>query len=100
MIATYDFISGVDLPGELDPDPLPDMLDLLPAIGGCGQALLTAAQIPTCRVDVAQDHLDDCAACRAALVAVGDAERSAYALASFSADTETPHAARLATTAA
>ena len=99
MIATFDFISGTDLPGELA-EPVSD-LDFVPTIGGCGQALVVAALVLTGKAERALDHLDGCPACRVALAAVSDTERSAAALAYFSAmNEETPHAAELATAAA
>ena len=86
MVATFDFISGPDLPGELA-EPVSD-LDYVPNIGGCGQALVVAALVLTGKAERALDHLDGCGACRVALVAVGDVERSASALAHFSAQNE------------
>ena len=86
MIATHDFIGGVDLPGELT--TLPDALDYVPNIGGCGQALVVAALVLTGKAERALDHLDGCPACRVALAAVSDAERSASALAYFSGQNE------------
>ena len=99
MIATFDFVSGADLPGELT--ALPDDLDFVPNIGGCGQALVLAALVLTGNADRALDHLDGCPPCRVALAAVSDCERSAAALAYFAErNNETPHAAELAGVAA
>lgn len=100
MIATFDFVGGVDLPGELA-EPVDEGVDFTPNIGGCGQALVVAALVLTGKADRALDHLDGCPPCRVALAAVSDVERSAAALAHFeSRDNETPHAAELATAAA
>ena len=97
MAAVMDFTETV-LPGELAGDGEGTPLDWVPVMGGCGAALLTAARILIGDAATAQDHLDGCAACRNALAPVGDAERSASALAYFApagADTQTPHAAEL-----
>ena len=100
MIATFDFVGGVDLPGELA-QPVDEVVDFTPNIGGSGQALVVAALVLTGNAERALDHLDACPPCRVALAAVSDVERSAAALAYFSAmNEETPHAAELATAAA
>ena len=76
-----DSIGLMDLPGELAPEYAD--LDLVPNIGGCGQALVVAAMVLTGKADTALDHLDGCPACREALARVSDVERSASALAYF-----------------
>ena len=45
MIATFDFVGRVDLPGELAGEP--DAVDYTPNIGGCGQALVVAVLVLT-----------------------------------------------------
>ena len=99
MIATCDFVSGADLPGEWTGEP--DAVDYTPSIGGCGQALVVATLVLIGKADGALDHLDSCPPCRVALAAVSDIERSAAALAFFEGrNNETPHAAGLAIAAA
>ena len=96
MIATYDFISGADLPGELAA-PVDEAVDLTPTVGGCGQALVVAALVLTGGEGQAVTHLEGCPACREALIGVGRIAAGVDALAFFEGlDMETPHAAELA----
>ena len=87
MIAAFDFVGRGDLPGELA-EPVDEVVDFTPNIGGCGQALVVAALVLTGKADRALDHLDGCPACRVALAAVSDIERSAAALAYFGGQNE------------
>ncbi len=97
MNLTYDA-----LPGEWQDAP-PDDVDLVPAIGGCGNALVTAAKLLVRGTDAATPHLEVCPDCREALVRIGTIAGGIDALLYFErqmADTETSHAAELAGTAA
>ena len=88
------------LPGEWQ-DEL-DAVDLTPTIGGCGQALVMAAMALVRGNAAATPHLEACPPCREALITLGTLAGGLDALLYFErpADTETPHAAQLAGTAA
>lgn len=116
MITTYDFIGGVDLPGELAEPPKweevgepdcglcyrpgadPDTglcrpcEGRVPRVGGCGRAVaLVAALAGNGDTDAPLAHLIACADCRAFFGTLAAAERVA--------DMETPYAMSLAATA-
>ncbi len=82
-------------PGELtdvDDEPNP-----LPHLGGCGQALIVAADF-FAGYATADTHLESCAACRDALITLGRRASGIEWL--CGTDTETPHTAPPASIAA
>ncbi len=88
------------LPGELH--ELEDEPNPLPLLGGCGQALITAAEFLIGR-DTAGEHFEVCSPCREVLINLG---RRASALEwrcgtdpDTGTDTETPQTATPASTA-
>ena len=119
MNATFDFIGGTDLPGELaDRDGWEDItLDdcglclrpgadetglcqhcrqYLPRIGGCGGAVALVTAVAGGGNDAAPlAHLVGCAACRAFLTDLAEMARAA----ALEADTATPYTGSLAATA-
>ena len=83
------------LPGEvakLDEEPNP-----LPLLGGCGQALITAAEFLIGRY-TADEHLEVCGSCRDVLITLGRRASGIEWL--CGPDTETPQTAELAGVAA
>jgi hypothetical protein len=116
MIATYDFVGGADLPGELA--ELPDWeavsepecglcwqagtdtdtglcrvcRERVPQVGGCGRALALVAALSGGDTDAPLVHLTRCGDCREFFGTLAAVERVA--------DMETPHAAVLAGCAA
>ncbi len=83
------------LPGELD--ELDEEPNPLPLLGGCGQALITAAEFFIGR-STADDHLERCGACRDVLITLGRRASGIEWL--CGTDTETPQTAQLAGIAA
>ena len=120
MYATFDFISGADLPGELG--ELPEWEDIIeedcglcfrlgadetglcqhcrervPRVGGCGKALALVTSVAGGGNDDAPlAHLIGCAGCRAFLTDLAEMSRAA----DLEANMQTPHAAGLAIAAA
>ena len=120
MYATFDFISGTDLPGELG--ALPEWEDIieencglcfrpgadetglcqhcrerLPHVGGCGKAVALVTAVAGGGNDPAPlVHLIDCTDCRSFLTTLAEMAR----VADLEADMNTPHAAGLAIAAA
>ena len=84
MTLLYDVLPGEMT--ELDEEPNP-----LPLLGGCGHALITAAEFLIGR-STADEHLDDCGPCRDALINLGRRALALEWLCGTDADTETPHA--------
>ena len=85
-------------PGELsdalvEPFTLSDA-DLTPAVGGCGRALVTAAQLLTGEdTEEATGHLEACQRCREALIGIGHLAGGIDALVYFErVHNETPYA--------
>ena len=83
-----------DLPAESFASFTLSDVDFTPAVGGCGQALVTVAQLLTGEEsDAATAHLEACQRCREALISVGNRAGGIDALLYFaSLDTETPYA--------
>ncbi len=90
MNLLYDVLPGEV--AELDEEPNP-----LPLLGGCGQALITAAEFLVGR-STADEHLEDCGPCRDALINLGRRASGIEWL--VGTDTETPQTASPASTAA
>ncbi len=91
------------LPDEWQDADATDDVDLVPNLGGCGQALVMAAMALVRGNAAATPHLEACPPCREALIALGSLAGGIDALLYFerhTEDTETPHAAELAGTAA
>ena len=85
------------LPGEVsEPDEEPNPLPLL---GGCGQALITAAEFLVGRTS-ADVHLEGCGPCRNGFINLGRRASALEWLCGTDADTETPHAVMPASSAA
>lgn len=80
-------------PGELvagDEEPNP-----LPLLGGCGQALIVAADVFAFGTGAGDEHLEGCGPCRDALINLGRRASALEWLCGTDTDTEAPHAAQL-----
>ena len=91
MNLLYDVLPGEVADGEEQPNPLP-------LLGGCGQALIVAADVFAFATAAGDGHPEVCCPCRDVLSALG---RRASGIEWLSGtDTETPQTASPASTAA
>ncbi len=92
MNLLYDCLPGEVADAEEEPNPLPHL-------GGCGQALIVAADF-FAGYATADAHLEGCGPCRDALITLGRRANGIEWLCGTDADTATPQTAELAGVAA